>query len=448
MHKSQDDDDGNQTLGVLFDSESLEKRFPELSRRAVSLFKYKTIKPLFFMRTEYPTNNSLLKVIPEIHLAKTNDVKYIETPNLGKHCLNEFFDMDIQRIGKVILNEQELTKEEVDLIQLVFIQEALNCFNGDNLLVTENRVLLSHAADFQRKFSTPLNIVTVEEASEFVDLLFKYNSLFYMSSYLTTSKYNWYWLSFRSKVSNYNIDVTRFQNLQVNRQTVGDLLQSSILDAFSQRFLFLLMSIDEIGFRYYSPVNNDTMEETTYHFNYFIVLITGIFDSLAIHAKNTYHIFENDPQIKASEISLRSKIGKKFLQAIEQKNPTLRKHIHDNADLINAPYFLRELIAHRESVHPKHFKINGTNVSFLFVTEEFADCLKQLGDNQESGGLSKFGIYSRTFLSPYDFCKAITVLLSRFCNQFLQLLDNNNSLIEEQKTDDSMKLFQEDNLGF
>jgi len=46
----------------------------------------------------------------------------------------------------------------------------------------------------------------------------------------------------------------------------------------------------------------------------------------------------------------------------------------------------------------------------------------------------------------------LTVLLSDFCNQYLKLLGYSNYLLEEQKTKkdffNTMKLFQEDNLGF
>jgi hypothetical protein len=429
----------------LFDSDSIDKTASSLSRRAISIFKYQKVEPLIFLRTEYSTENVLLKQIPEIHIAYQNDGrKYIKTPT-GTCGLRKFVDMDIQWLGKEILNKQELTKQDIEMVQLVFIQDALNRFDGDNLLVTENRTLLSTAANFQRKLSTPLNIVTADEAAEILDLIFKYNSIYYMSPYLSTSKHNWYWLSFRSKIPNYQPDISRFKN----NQSLRDLFRSSILDAFSQRFCFLLMSLDEMGFRHYSHVNNDSMEDTTYHFNYFILLITGIFDSLAIHTKNQYHLLENE-QINPSMISLRSKNGKKLLQALEPKNAALKKHIQDNQDLINAPYYLRELIAHRESLHPQHFNLDGTSVNFLFVTDDFAECLIRLGDDQENGGCSKFGIYSHSFLSPYIFAKSITSLLTNFCTKFLQLLGYNNLPLQkqiEEKSFNSEISFQ-DNLGF
>lgn len=221
----------------MLDSESIEKKIPKLSRRALSLLKYQNVNPLVFLRTEHSSKISLLQEIPEIHLIETNGRKCIKTPT--RICdLGDFADQHVRQLGEYILKKPELTKEEIEAIELIFVQEALNRFNSDNLLVSENTFLLSHAADFQRKFSTPLNIVTMEEAAEFVDLLFKYNSVFYLSRFLTTSKHNWYWLSFRNKIPYYRVDTRRFQNQQ--NQTLGDLFKSSILDAFSQRFIFFV----------------------------------------------------------------------------------------------------------------------------------------------------------------------------------------------------------------
>jgi hypothetical protein len=85
----------------------------------------------------------------------------------------------------------------------------------------------------------------------------------------------WYWYSFRTKVPFFHVGVT---------------INEPYLDAFSSRFINILMSIDEIGIQYYSGVNNDTLDDTMYHFNYFITLISGIFDALALTTKDKYEL--------------------------------------------------------------------------------------------------------------------------------------------------------------
>ncbi|MBN1245902.1 hypothetical protein JXA31_09945 [Candidatus Bathyarchaeota archaeon] len=433
-------------IHLLLDSESIDCNISSLSRRARSLLKYRIVKPLVFFRTPDLANNDMLREIIPIEIVREKErIVCVKVP-VGKmkatYGINKFANVYAQKFGEILFNKKILTPDEIRPIELAFIQSSLNEFSGRNLLVTENKVLLENRQWLQGRFSTPLNIFSMEEAAEMIDLSWKKDSLFYISPYLTTSKHNWYWLSFRTKVPNYHVDVSRFKS----GNTLGDLFRRSILDAFSQRFCFLLMSIDEMGFKFCAPVNNDTIEDMTYHFNYFILLITGIFDSLALHTKNQYHLFEDSEKISPYKISLRSKIGKKFLQAVEQKNPALRKHIHDNVDLINAPYLLRELIAHRESLHPQHFNIDGANANFLFVTDNFSECLRRLGDDQEKGGCSKFGVYSRTFLSPFIFAKAMATLISKFCNRYLELLGYKNSILESNASD--FLAFQADNLGF
>jgi hypothetical protein len=422
----------------------------KLSRRAISLLKYYEAKPLVFLRTEYSAKNSLLQQIPEIHLVITSNGKYIETPDKGKYGLRKNFDLDIQHFGRAILDKQDLTSDEIEAVQLIFFQDALNRFNGNNLLVSENRRLLRHRIDFQRAFSTPLNIVTMEEAAEFIDLLFKYNSQFVISKHFTVSKDLWYWYSFRLKVPHYNGDISKLKN----KTNLIDLMSNSMMDGFSQRVCFLLMCLDEMGFQYYSGANNVTLDDMLYHFNYFILLITGIFDNLALQTMDTYPLtfsHSDDP----SRISLNCKNGKEFLKALRAKNLPLREHIQKNCDLIQAPYLLRELIAHREGLRGTTFDNNGWKVNLITVQEDFVKCLKRLGDRNKSyKQITDFGVFSGSFLSPYMFSKKITSLLLAFCNRYLQLMGYPNS-VEQQLKDatkgsfsDTLALFREDSLGF
>jgi hypothetical protein len=61
------------------------------------------------------------------------------------------------------------------------------------------------------------------------------------------------------------------------------------LDAFAKRFLYLLISVDELGKLHYFKKGNDKM--ILFH-PYFISLVTGIFDNLAIYTydNHTYKI--------------------------------------------------------------------------------------------------------------------------------------------------------------
>lgn len=226
------------------------------------------------------------------------------------------------------------------------------------------------------------------------------------------------------------------------------------MDGFSQRVRFLLMCIDEMGFQYYSAVNNVTMDDLLYHFNYFILLMTSIFDSLALQTMNTYQLTFNNSDTP-SRISLNCNNGKDFLKALRAKNLPLREHIQNNSDLIQAPYLLRELIVHKEGLHAATFDNDGCQDSLISVRPDFVECLKRLGDkNRTYRQMTDFGIFSGSFLSPHIFSKKIASLLLTFCDEYLQLMGY-PSFIEQHSnngTDDSfsdtLALFKEDNLGF
>ena len=166
----------------------------------------------------------------------------------------------------------------------------------------------------------------------------------------------WYWLSFRLKVPFFN---------------VGD----QILDALSQRFVFSLMSVDEMGFQFYSGVNNDTMDGILYHFNYLISLVSGIFDNLAIRTFNQYHLTFEGSNIP-SRISLKNDLGRHFLRALREKNQALRNHINQHVHFIKAIYLIRDTILHREGLKHACFEHRGKEgpwkANFIEVPNIFA----------------------------------------------------------------------------
>jgi hypothetical protein len=418
--------------------------------------------PLVYLRTECPTN-CFLKKLPEVHLSRQQDGhRYVETPNGGKYGLRRFADLDAQWLGKEILKKEVLTKEDLDTIDLAFIQDAFNSFESCSILVTENNALLSKRQSFQRKLSSPLNIMSTEEAAEFIDLTFKYNSKFLISSHVTTAKNTWYWYSFRLKVPHFNVNVAYHNNLRKDSALmIPELPKNSIMDGFSQRFCFLLTALDEMGFQSYSPANNDTQAAMLYHFNYFIMLMTGIFDSLAIQTLDMYTL-TFDGSDNRSRISLNPNNGKEFLKALKEVNLPLRQHIQNNCDLIKAPYLLREIVVHREGLNTIQVDDNGWRANLITITQEFVDCLKRLGDtNKTYVQISDFGVYGAhgdTLLDSYEFSKRITSLLCIFCDKYLELMGYPNFIeqqIGQQPPDNSLSsfsgiiaLFKEDNLGF
>lgn len=433
-------------LHILIDSLSIDNALSDLTRRAQALLRYNDSGLLELTRTSENVQNGDLQHIVQLQKNYAEDGSLhsmqIVREKSKSDCYFGYKPEQISEIGKSIYNKTSLDGEELNSIELVFIHASLNGHDGLNILVTGNEVLLKNRLWFECHFpGGTLNIMTLDEAAEIADLFMKNRGEHSASCNYRLNKGYWYWLSFRTKVPFYN---------------VGNFL----LDALSQRFTFLLMSVDEIGFQYFSGVNNDTMDNAVYHFNYFISLVSGIFDSLAIYTFNQYKLVFRGSD-NPSRISLCNDTGKEFLKAVRQKNQTLRDHIHDHVHFIKSIYLLRDTILHREGLQKTAFEHRGKDehwqANFVIVPNELVYCLKQCGDMKEDYELwTRFGIFDfnrMTYLEPYKFVKSSTLLLANFCNKYLQLLgfsnfiDNRRTAAPEDHFIKTISIFERDNLG-
>ena len=432
-------------LGVLLDSASVERYLPSSDRRSRALLKYQDSFFMFARSPEKVSNSDLQKIVTleknydsdgSLHSLRIAREKSEVTYAVG------YRTQDINEIGELVYKKKKLNIDEKNAIELVFIQAILNWPDSFNLLVTENEVLLENRLWFESHFlGRMLNIVTMKEAAEIIDLFSKFRGRYLISDHYTVNKGYWYWLSFRTKIPFYH---------------VGD----PILDAFAQRFVFLLMSVDQIGFEYYSGVNNDTADSTIYHLNYFISLVTGIFDSLALRVFNQYGLVFRGSNIP-SRISLNNKIGGDFLRALRENCPDLRRHVHDYVHFITVIYLLRERVLHREGLKTLCFEClnpdENWKASLIKIPAEFAYYFNHFGDKkQKYDPITEFGIYKshgETFLEPYRFVKSGALLLSRFSAEYLRLLGFSDFVeeLENGKPNDdfvqTIRVFQEDNLG-
>jgi hypothetical protein len=433
-------------LVIIVDSRSLHDLLANGNHIAKTILKYSTCEPFEFVRSPVDTNYPELKGLP-VFIQRYDDKGNltsidIVTDKSKSMTVFGYKMVDIEAIGKHIYKKQLLTSEEREAILLVFVHSALNIRDEMRVMTTNNKVLLSNRIWFESHFpGRPLNIATVEETKGVMDLFAKYRNKYYISDHNTINKWGWYWHSFRSKIPNYH---------------VGD----SILDALASRFVYLLMSVDEIGFQYYSGANNDTMETMIYHFDYFISLISGIFDALAIRTKNQLGIKFDKDSID-SRTSLNPKAGKEFLKEVRDKSPSLRQHITKHIHFIKLIYALRELVVHREMLPKSGFEdVNKKwKANFITVDTNIVNLITQCGDrSQNYEPMTVWGLYTETprfcFLEPYHFSKAAATTLVSFCDIFLHLLgfgDFVASLEGRAKKDifmRTMEIFREDSLGF
>jgi len=409
-------------MSIFIDSENFETSVDTGAKDANKFLSYYNSKEFEFVRSIYSANKEKLKKINEFKkLYHEGQLNGIEISN-GTRIAFRYKESDIRDIAGKVFNKSSISNEEFDCVFNVFAQARLNDACHPCLFVTENPLLLKNRWWLESHFpGIEINIVTINEAIEIMGLYLRYRNLFYFAHNFTCNKGLWYWISFRTKIKTYN---------------VGD----PYLDALANRFIFLLMSLDQMGFQYHQSPNNDTLADTIYHFDYFILLVSGIFDNLALAAKRKYNLtfkYDNNP----SRTSLSNTTGGDFLKALKSSNPQLGQLIDDNREFIQAIYDIRELVAHRESIPKSIFEYRGEDerwkATFMHIRKDHYNRLKQLRDAPKKyEHLSLWGaylLYDSYYLDPYNFSKKATENLIKFVEDYLGLLGYTDYIEELRK---------------
>lgn len=432
MVTSRDIFSNRKVLRIIIDSESFNRLLNNRDIIAYKILKYSSC-PLFdFLRTPFKTENKELIKIPELHAHSYGD-------NISER--------DIECICKEIFKKCD--KQDLQTTTTIF--NLAFPFDHRDLFITNNKVLLKKRLWLESRFSYKKPcIITIEEAREIMDLFLKYNKKYLIAPNFSVNEGYWYLLFFRTLVPYFNYS-------------------GSILNSFANRFIYLLKSVDLIGFQYYLGVSNDTFDNMIYYFNYAIVLITGIFDSLAIETKNKYNLKFSKDDIP-SRTSLNPRAGKDFLKALEEKNPELHTHVRKYLNFINVIYKLREKIIHREmidkiTVFYKDYNDEWQN-NLIKIDNGIHSLIMSLNDKKKKyDPFTQWGLYkvnykvkgkdeTEYFLEPFNFIKMSTKTLAYFSNNFLKLLGYNNFVktieAKKQKSDfiQQLKIFKKYSLAY
>jgi hypothetical protein len=161
-----------------------------------------------------------------------------------------------------------------------------------------------------------------------------------------------------------------------------------------------------------------------YHFNYFLLLVTGIFDNLAITAREKHSLRFKDDR-NPSRTSLLSATGEEFLKELKIHNPSLRNHINRYHEFINLIHKLRELAAHRQGFRSIGYGQKRTFKQFFVIDKEIAQLIKNCGDKTSSNErISTWGVHKNIFLllEPCHFAKSAGLKLIEFADEYLKLL--------------------------
>lgn len=397
---------------VLLDTEGFNAWITQANRSALAILGHSDSEIIDFVRTPLLTTSQDLLRVPEygVELDANGWIRGLSITR-AKSAQRIYFGYrkdDIARITKLIFERDQITDQEFERVLLIFIQATFSMLNrqGANIVISNDRVLLKKRLWFESHFpGGPLNIMTLEEATVFLDIFLKNKRKYLISAHYSLNKGYWYLLSMRLKIPHYN---------------VGD----PMIDALSKRFEFILMALDEMGIQFYSGTNNDTMD-MLYHFNYFISLTTGIFDNLALKTNSQLGI----NFIDLRKVCINNNGGREFLREVRNINQTLRNHISNYMNLINLIYQFRELVVHREGLANAAFEDHGDErwkANFIYVNAEIRERLRACGDaNNDFDPFTKWGFYQLHdlhMLEPYHFALEATRNLIVFVNRYLELL--------------------------
>jgi len=95
------------------------------------------------------------------------------------------------------------------------------------------------------------------------------------------------------------------------------------LGSLAVRFENALCAADRIAMEYVKYPVNSTQWEMTYNLNYFVMLVTGIFDSLAWLTVNRYSLAIRHPTDVALRVTGPNSKGGRFVKLVSRHNPSL-----------------------------------------------------------------------------------------------------------------------------
>ena len=421
---------------IHIDSESLNKCLEYKNKLAIKLLDFFNASDTLWIRSEF--RSSLFnKDICEYKLEEVSgEIKGLnyETNKYKMQMAFGYKMKDIERIAKRIYSKLSIPKKELDSVIRVFVQAVFNNLKDNNIYLTEDETILNKRFWFESHFpGGQLNIMNLEEFSLFFDLFLKENKKYFWAKYHTSNKGYWYHLSTLEKVPSFK----------------GNLSDIMVASAYT-RFYYSLMALDEMGLQFYRGVNNDTMDNSLYHFNYLLTLICGIFDNLALI---TDKILGINTQNKIS-VSLNNRRSRDFLKEVRKKNNLLGAHIDKNRSFINLIHELRDQIVHKEGMQKTAYEMRDEDLkwkyNFLIVEDKTKNRLKELKDkNKKYSILSEWGAYhahNSTYIEPWHFSLNAILHLSNLLNEYLPLVG-----VKEQKTselDTTLENFSKTHIGY
>lgn len=209
----------------------------------------------------------------------------------------------------------------------------------------------------------------------------------------------------------------------VSGQGYGSISQEVVnqFDSLSQRLEFICRATDKVSYYSLKQSNNDTQDNTLYHFGYLIMLITGIFDDLAWILTHIYKL-----RLNRMEVVLKEPVKKKrFYGQLSEKNKELYNFLTTDhtQNLIKMFYPIRDALQHRQFIKGMKFSdTDGYNDNVFALPEFTVDIMKEITyDIKEYGFIFS---HKDTFLFDSHIFASQTIKdIAFIVNHILALID-------------------------
>lgn len=397
---------------VLVHSHSFDIGLKQGKRIYKSIIEANKAELLKFFRTPLSDVSQKLADIPEYELNYLDYGQARRVFDFGSEKVVVNIDSrfsDIDQTCKWIYAVDKVSAIQKSMIEPVVILSTANSKNNNCIFITENSFYFNNEGKFVNEFpQTKMNFMNISDSAIYLDLFFKNKKQYWSGHGRSLGKWMWYWCSMRNKLPYYNVDLT------------GDY---EIINSLSERVVFLLMALDQIGINYYKNPNSHSNEyDLFFNFNYLIILIVGILDNLALLADKKLNINHDYKE----RINLRDTA---FLKKIRSKNTLLREYIKKNKSFINLMHELRNEIVHSKLA--QNVTYGGSQIIRGYLLLTYYDVIEKhihhLKDKPKKNSIfTEWGIFqfhrNSKYLEPLAFSVKSVQYLIPFVNRYFEIL--------------------------
>jgi len=423
-------------LRIVVDSYSFEQELDSGNSDVARILEYNTCPAFEFLRSPKDSPATALRSINAFEFnggedRSTGTIKFA-TGDKDKRssviCAFGYRKVDIESLI------DRLTKSKADesvshSLTCVFwasaLQDALGRAHKKSfVLATNNEVVLKNKPWLESNFE--IKILSIPEALKFMDLAAKSRNLYFASPHHQLSRWRWYLYFAKNTIPNYQLPWSMSVHGKGTLPEAAKL--GSYLAALLDRTENVARAVDEVGFEFYNGATNDAQDGMIYHLSYLILLVTGIFDSLAWVSYFRYS--ETTPRPNLITIRISRDIGRNFRRILEEHNPSLLQWLDENIELVELFYPLREQVQHRDQLQAVAFMKRGGEESWdrnlIRLREDELGHISAIDQANPYSSFSSWGVYNSGedhFLEPYQFAQKVQKEIFAFVDEYFRKLD-------------------------